>query len=87
MVPYYDHVIGFSGEKVGTKGYIEFYTTFHQEKSCKTIRIWYLVIDANTSYNILLGRLSINQLMAIISKPHLAMKFLSPMGGYSHGPR
>lgn len=55
MVPYDDHVVSFSGEWVGTKGYIELYTTFGQEKSCKTIKIWYLVIDANTSYNILLG--------------------------------
>jgi len=23
MVPYDDHVVGFSGERVGTKGYIE----------------------------------------------------------------
>jgi len=49
MVPYDDHVVGFSGERVGTKGYIKLYTTFGQEKNCKTIRIWYLVIDANTS--------------------------------------
>ena len=54
MVPYDDHVVGFSGERVGTKGYIELYTTFDQEKNNKTIRIRYLVIDANTSYNVLL---------------------------------
>jgi len=77
MVPYDDHVVGFSGERVGTKGYIELYTTFGQEKSCKTIRIWYLVIDANTSYNILLGRPSISRLMAIVSTHHLEMKFPS----------
>jgi len=28
MVPYDDHVVGFSGANVGTKGYIELYTTF-----------------------------------------------------------
>jgi len=80
MVPYDNHVVCFSGERVGTKGYIEIYTTFGQEKNNKTIRIQYLVIDANTSYNILLGRLSINRLMAIVSTPHLAMKFLLPTG-------
>jgi len=32
MVPY-DHVVSFSGENVGTKGYIELYTTFRQEKN------------------------------------------------------
>jgi len=65
---------------VGTKGYIELYTTFYQEKSSKTIRIWYLAINANTSYNILLERPSTNRLMAIVSTPHLAMKFPSPTG-------
>jgi len=80
MMPYDDHVVGFSGERVGTKGYIELYTTFGQGKNTRTIRIRYLVIDANTSYNILLNRLSINQLMAIVSTPHLAMKFLSKTG-------
>jgi len=55
MVPYDDHVVGFSGERVGTKGYIELYTTFSQEKNTETIRIRYLVIHANTSCNIVLG--------------------------------
>jgi len=77
MVPYDDSVVGFSGERVGTKGYIELYTTFSEGKNTRTIKIRYLVIDANTSYNILLGRPSINRLMAIVSTPHLAMKFLS----------
>jgi len=80
MVPYDDHVVGFSGVRVRTKGYIELYTTFGQEKNNKTIRIQYLVIDANTSYNILLGRPSINWLMAIVSTLHLKMKFPSPTG-------
>ena len=39
-----------------------------------------MVINANTSYNILLGRLSLNKLGAIVSTPHLAMKFLSLSG-------
>ena len=80
MVPYDDHVVVFSGEKVVTKGYIELYTTFGEGKNNKTIRIKYLVIDANTSYNILLGRSSINRRMAIVSTPHLAMKFASISG-------
>jgi len=80
MMPYDDHVVGFSGERVGTNGYIELYTTFDEGKNTKTIKIQYLVIDANTSYNILLGRPSINRLMAIVSTPHLATKFPSKMG-------
>jgi len=73
MMSYHDHVVGFSGKRVGTKGYIEFYTTFDEGKSSKTIKIWYLVIDAS----ILLGRPPINRLRAIVSTPHLTMKFPS----------
>ena len=80
MMPYDDHVVSFSRERVGTKGYIELYTTFGLNKASKTFKIRYLVIDANTSYNILLGRSSLNKLGAIISTPHLAMKFPSLSG-------
>jgi len=80
MMPYDDHVVSFSGERVGTKGYIELYTTFGLDKASKTLKIKYLVIDANTSYNILLGRPSLNNLGAIVSTPHLAMKFPSLSG-------
>jgi len=80
MMSYNDHVVGFTGERVGTKGYIELYTTFDKEKSSKIIKIQYLVIDANTSYNILMGRPSINRLRAIVSTLYLAMKFPSLSG-------
>ena len=72
MKSYNDQVVGFSGERVDTRGYIELYTTFG--------KIWYLVIDVNTSYNILLEQPSINRLRTIVSTPHLAMKFLSILG-------
>jgi len=80
IVPYDDHMVGFFGERVGTKGYIELYITFSLGKASKTLRIRYLVIDANTLYNILLRRSSLNKLGVIISTPHLAMKFPSLSG-------
>jgi len=79
MMPYDDHVVRFSGDRVGTKGYIELYT-FGEGKNTKTIKIQYLVINVNTSYNILLGQPSINRLMAIVSTPHLTMNFPSKTG-------
>ena len=38
------------------------------------------MVNANTSYNILLGRSPINCLKAIVFTPHLAMKFPSAAG-------
>ena len=61
-----------------TKGYIDLFTTFGEDDSLsKTINVRYLLVNANTSYNILLGRPFINRLKAIVSTPHLAMKFPS----------
>jgi len=79
--PYDDQIIGFSGERVDTRGFIDLYTKFgepgHQRR---VIKVRYLLIDANISYNILLGRPSLNQLGAIVSTVHLAMKFPSSEG-------
>jgi len=78
---YEDQIVGFSGEWVSTRGYIDLYMKFGEGKiGSKTIQIRYLLVEANTSYNVLLGRPSLNQLGTIVSTPHLAMKFPSSTG-------
>ena len=69
------------GERVETKGYVDLYTKLGGEMTLsKTIKIRYLIVDAKTSYNVLLGRPSLNALEAIVFMPHLAMKFPSSAG-------
>jgi len=80
MVPFREQIIGFLGERVSTKGYIDLATTFGRESATRKIKIRYLVVDACTSYNALLGRSSLNKLGAIVSTPHLAMKFPTEKG-------
>ena len=80
MVPFREQIIGFSGERVDTKGYIDLVTTFGRGKASKKIKIRSLVVDARTSYNALLGRSSLNKLRAIVSTSHLAMKFPTEKG-------
>ena len=64
-----------------TRGYIDLYTKFGDTRTqTKTIKVLYLLVEANTSYNVLLGRPSLNTLSVIVSTPHLAMKFPSPTG-------
>jgi len=76
--PYEEQIVGFSSERVDTRRYIDLYTTFGEEGGLeKTIKIRYLFVNVNTSYKILLDRSSINHLKAIVSTPHLAMKFPS----------
>jgi len=62
---------------VCTRRYIDLHTLFREGYKTKTIVIRFLVVHAHTSYNVLLGRPSLNTLGAIVSTPHLAMKFPS----------
>jgi len=80
MVPYDEPIYGFSKEKVSTRGYIDLHIIFGEGTQTKTIHIRFLVVDAPISYNVLLGRPSLNTLGVVVSTPHLAMKFPSPSG-------
>jgi len=79
MVPYDEPIYDFFGE-VLTRGYIDLHTVFREGSQTKTIPIYFLVVEASTSYNVLLGRPSLNTLGTVVSTPHLAMKFPSPSG-------
>ncbi|XP_020238883.1 uncharacterized protein LOC109817941 [Cajanus cajan] len=81
LIPYDEPLVGFSGERVKTKGYIKLSTRFgFKGAEYRDIPVKYVVVNANTSYNILLSRPSLNRLGAIVSTPHLAMKFPSGSG-------
>jgi len=80
MVPHDEPIYGFFGEQVSTCGYIDLHTVFRDGTQTKTIPIRFLIVDVPTSYNVLLGRPSLNTLSAVVSTPHLAMKFPSPSG-------
>ncbi|RDX82181.1 hypothetical protein CR513_37062, partial [Mucuna pruriens] len=59
------------------RGYVDLLTTLDDKKDTNTIFIQYLVMNMETSYNILIGRPTLNALKAIVSTPHLVMKFSS----------
>nr|KYP55859.1 hypothetical protein KK1_002084 [Cajanus cajan] len=81
LVPYDDRLVGFSRERVSTRGYIKLFTRFcFDEQEYRKIQVKYIVVHADTSYNILLGRPSLNMLGAIVSTPHIEMKFPSDKG-------
>ena len=80
MVLYNEPIYGFSGEKVFTRDYIDLHIVFRDGAQTKTIHIHFLIVDAPTSYNVLLGRPSPNTLGTVVSTPHQAMKFPSPSG-------
>jgi len=76
-----DQIVGFSGERFDTRGYINLYTKFGEGRVHNImIKIRYLLVEANTSYNVLLDKPSLNQLRGIVSTPHLVIKFPSSSG-------
>jgi len=75
LLPFDGVLVGFSGEQVEVRGYVNLRTTFADEHAAKTIVIKYIVVKAPSSYNMLLGRPSLNKLGAVVSTVHLKMKF------------
>ncbi|KRH32985.2 LOW QUALITY PROTEIN: hypothetical protein GLYMA_10G091500v4 [Glycine max] len=76
---YVGPLLVFAGERVETRGYIDLMTTFG--KLSRSFTITYLLVDANTSYFSLISRKTLNELGAIVSTPHLKMKFPTLTGG------
>jgi len=64
MVSYDEPIYGFFGERVCRRVYINLHTVFCEGNQTKTIPVCFLVVEAHTSYNVLLGRPSLNTLGA-----------------------
>ncbi|XP_072074022.1 uncharacterized protein [Arachis hypogaea] len=61
-------------------GYIPLHTTFGKGNWSKTLSIDYIVVDVSSAYNALIGQTMFNQLTAVVSIPHLCMKFPTTEG-------
>ena len=78
--PYTGCLYGFAGDQVEVRGHLELRTTFTDGVPSRTENIRYLIINAPSAYNVLLGRLTLNRLRALASKKHMKMK-LYDLGG------
>ena len=78
--PYAGCLYGFAGDQVEVRGYIELRTTFTDGTVARTKKIKYLVVNAPSAYNILLGRPTLNRLGAIPSTRHMKLKLSSIEG-------
>ncbi|XP_014499586.1 uncharacterized protein LOC106760694 [Vigna radiata var. radiata] len=80
ITPFHEQIVGFARERVDTRGYLDLRTRLGTGDKSREIRVRFLLVEANTSYNAFLGRPCLNAFGAIVSTPHLAMKFPSESG-------
>ena len=66
---------GFSGERVLPLGLIQLVLTLGDPPCQATTTVRFLIVDAPSAYNILLGRPSLNAVRAIPSAYHMVIKF------------
>jgi len=72
--PYGGYLYGFTGDQVEVQGHIELRTTFTDGTTSRTANIRYLVVSTPSTYNILLGRPTLNKIEAVASLRHKKMK-------------
>ena len=80
MEPVSTHLRGFFGEKVLPLGSIQLVLTLGDPPCQATTTTRFLIVDAPSAYNMLLGRPSLNAIKAIPSAYHMMIKFPTVSG-------
>ena len=75
LEPVNTHLRGFSGEKVLPLGSIQLVLTLGEPPCQATTTARFLIVDASSAYNMLLGRPSLNAIKSIPSAYHMMVKF------------
>ena len=75
LEPVNSHLRGFSGERVLPLGSIQLILTLGDSPSQATTAVRFLILDAPSTYNILLGRPSLNAIRVVPSAYHMVIKF------------
>ena len=80
LEPISTHLRGLSGEKVLPLGSIQLVLTLGDPPCQATTTVRFLIVDAPSTYNVLLGRPSLNAIKAIPSAYHMVIKFPTTNG-------
>ena len=75
LEPVSTHLRGFSGEKVLPLGSIQLVLTLGEPPCQATTTARFLIVDAPSAYNMLLGRPSLNAIKVVPSAYHMIIKF------------
>ena len=80
LEPVSTHLQAFSGEKVLPLGSIQLVLTLGDPSCQATTTVKFLIVDAPSAYNMLLGKPSLNAIKAIPSAYHMMIKFPATSG-------
>ena len=80
LEPVSTHLRGFSREKVLPVGSIQLVLTLGDPPCQATTVVKFLIVDAPSAYNMLLGKPSLNSIKAIPSAYHMMIKFPTTSG-------
>lgn len=69
IAPFNEQIVRFVGERVDTRGYPDLRTRLGTGEETKELRVRFLLVEANTSDNALLGQPYLNAFGAIVSPP------------------
>ena len=80
LEPVSAHLLGFLGEKVLPLGSTQLVLTLGNPPCQATTAVKFLIVDAPSAYNMLLGRPSLNALRAVPLAYHMVIKFSTENG-------
>ncbi|XP_071925219.1 uncharacterized protein [Coffea arabica] len=80
LVPIRTPLIGFVGPPVRPEGMITLMIIVGASPKCRTVPVNFAVVKEPSSYNMILGRPTLNALRAVCSTLHLSMKLPTPVG-------
>ena len=74
---YKKELMDFSGEKVYPYVFVTLHVTLGIRPKTLTVKVDFFVVDYPSTYNVILGRPTLNKIEAIVSRACLTMKFLT----------
>ncbi|GKV46509.1 hypothetical protein SLEP1_g53490 [Rubroshorea leprosula] len=80
MQRYEGPIYGFNNQPVPVKGVITLPIYVGTEPRFRMASVSFLVVKMESAYNAIIGRATLCKLKAVISQPHLCMKFPTPQG-------
>ena len=78
--PFNSPLVSFSGDRIYPKGIVTLSITAGTHLVQVTVQVDFVIVDCPSSYNVILGRPTLNRLKAVTSTYCLKMKFPTPNG-------